>query len=256
MTPPFPHPFYLDWTFWTAVFAFLAIVLSQLPPIHLLVRPRRLEVEVHSRIFINHHVGNPTMALVVSIRNTGGRELRVRRLSIDLSRDGKSVGTFPAQNYFETASSQTSVLFVPFFLKPGEYWAHSVNFLNFFDRATEKAYRENQSVLNADIQRKIAARPKDRDSEMVVVEDNLVSPFIKLFNKRFLWEPGEYAISLSVAADPGSASYLKRYRFTLYESDTVDLRRYADDYKYGGGISFNMDNRHVGVNVPLTEHVG
>jgi hypothetical protein len=195
------------------------------------------------------------MALVVSIRNTGGRELRVRGLSIDLSRDGNPVETFPAQNYFETASSQTSVLFVPFSLKPGEHWAHSVSFLNFFDRATEKAYRENQSALNTDIQRKIAERSKDNDSEMVVVEDNLVSPFIKLFNERFMWKPGEYVISLSVAADPGSASYLKRYRFTLYESDTADLQKHTDDYKYGGGISFNME-RHVGVNVPLTEHVG
>lgn len=255
MTPALLSPFYLDWTFWAAAVAFLAIVLSQLPPIHLLVRPRRLEVEVHSRIFVTHHVGNPNMALVVGIRNTGGRELRVRGLSIDLSRDGKSVGTYPAQNYFETASSQTSVLFVPLFLKPGEHWARSVSFLNFFDRATEKAYRENQSALNGDIQRKIAARPKNSNSEMVVAEDNLVSPFIKLFTERFIWEPGEYVISLSVAADPGSASYLKRYRFTLYESDTTDLRRHADDYKYGGGISFNMD-RHVGVNVPLTEHVG
>jgi hypothetical protein len=255
MTPSLPPPFYLDWTFWTAALAFLAIVLSQLSPIHLLVRPRKLEVEVHSRIFITHHVGNPNMALVVGIRNTGGRELRVRGLSIDLSRDGKSVGTYPAQNFFETASSQTSVLFVPLFLKPGEYWARSVSFLNFFDRANEKAYRESQSALNADIHRKIAARPKDSNSEMVVAENDLISPFIKLFNERFMWEPGEYVISLSVTADPGSASYLKRYRFTLYESDTADLRKHADDYKYGGGISFNMD-RHLGVNILLTEHVG
>jgi hypothetical protein len=245
----------LDWAFWAVAVAFLAIVLSQLPPIHLLVRPRRLEVEVHSRIFITHHVGNPNMALVVSIRNTGGRELRVRGLSIDLARDGKPLGAFPAKTFFETAASTTSVLFVPFFLKPGEYWARSVSFLNYFDRPTEKAYRENQSALNADIERKIAARSKEDSSQMVVAEDRLVAPFIQLFNHQFMWEPGEYVISLTVAAEPGSASYLKRYRFTLYESDTVDLRRHADDYKYGGGISFSMD-RHVGVTVPLTEHVG
>ena len=248
------NPFYLDWTFWAVVVSLLALLLSQLPPIHLLLRPRRLEVEVHSRIQITHHVGNPNIALFVSIGNTGGRELRVRKLQLDLSRDGKSLGSFPAQNYFETASSQSSVLFIPFSLKPGEQWAHSVNFLNFFDRQTEKLYREKQSALNADIAKKIQARPQG-NQEIVVAEQALVAPFLELFNKLFVWDPGEYVVLLSVDAEPGSASYTKKYRFTLYESDTAELKKHTDDYKYGAGITYNVD-RHVGVFVPLTEHVG
>ena len=95
-------PFYFDWTFWAAAWALVAIVLSQLPPLHLLIRPKRLDVEVHSRIGITHKVGNPNASVVVSIRNTGGRELRVRGLSLDISRDGKPLLGLPAQNYFET----------------------------------------------------------------------------------------------------------------------------------------------------------
>ena len=251
---PTPPPFYLDWTFWAAVWALVAIALSQLPPIHLLLRPKRLEVEVHSRIGVTHKVGNPNASIVVSLRNTGGRELRIRGLALDVMRDNKPLLTLPAQNYFELPSSQSSVLFVPFSLKPGDAWAHSVVFLNFFDRLTEKQFREDLSALESDIRRKLAARPED-DKRAVVAEPVLVKPFNTLFNKLFVWLPGEYVVNLTVNAEPGSASFSKKYRFTLYESDTADLRQHAEDYPFGGGLSYNVE-RHIGLQVPLAEHAG
>ena len=252
--PTPPSPFYLDWTFWAAVWALTAIVLSQLPPIHLLLRPKRLEVEVHSRIGITHKVGNPNASVVVSIRNTGGRELRIRGLRLDITRDGKSLLTLPAQNYFELPSSQFSVLFVPFSLKPDETWAHSVAFLNFFDRLTEKQFRENLSALDSDIRRKIREKSED-DKRAVSATPALVQPFNVLFEKLFVWLPGEYVANLQVNAEPGSASYSKKYRFTLYESDTAELRQQIEDYPFGGGLTYNVE-RHSGINVPLAEHVG
>ncbi len=167
--PSSPQPFYADWQFWSAIAAVIAIVLSQLPPVRLWFRPRRLEVEVHSRVQITHKVGNPNLGMYVSVRNTGGRELRVRSLQISLSRDGTSLGSLPAQNYFETASSQSTVLFVPFSLKPGETWAHGTNFLHLFDRATEKLYRASESFLGAEIRRKLDARPEN-DKRAVVAD--------------------------------------------------------------------------------------
>lgn len=252
--PPPPVPFYLDWTFWAAVWALVAIVLSQLPPIHLLLRPKRLDVEVHSRIGITHKVGNPNASVVVSVRNTGGRELRIRALRLNVSRDGKPLPTLPAQNYFETPSSASSVLFVPFSLKPGETWAHSVTFLNLFDRLTDKKFREDLSALSSDIRRKIDTRSPE-DQRPVVAESVLVQPFNTLFEKLFLWQPSEYIAELQVDAEPGSASYSKKYRFTLYESDTAELREHTEDYRNGGGLVFNVE-RHAGVSVSLSEHVG
>ena len=251
--PTPPTSFYLDWTFWAAVWALVAIVLSQLPPLHLLLRPKRLDVEVHSRIGVTHKVGNPNANVVVSIRNTGGRELRIRSLMLDISRDGKPLMALPAQNYFETPSSQSSVLFVPFSLKPSETWAHSVSFLNVFDRLTEKQFRENLSALDSDIRRKIRERKED-DKSAVVADVGLVMPFLQMYEKLFVWLPGEYVMELKVNAEPGSASYSKKYRFTLYESDSADLRVHLEDYPFGGGLTYNVE-RHSGINVPLTEHV-
>jgi hypothetical protein len=254
VTPPVATPFYLDWMFWTVVVSLLAIVLSQLPPIYLLLRPRRLEVEVHSRVQLAHRVGNPNVGLVVGLTNSGGRSLRIRSFQLELSRDDKPLMILPAQNYFETPSSTSSVLLVPFSLKPGENWSHSVNFLNYFDRQNERYYRKHLSDLNADIRQKLAARPKGTE-EMVVADPNVVAPFIELFNKLFVWQTGEYVIALSVTTEPGSASYSKKYRFTLYESDTDDLKKQTDDYKYGGGITFDVA-QHLAVSVPLAEHLG
>ena len=251
---PLPLPLYLDWQFWAAIVAALALVLSQLPPVHLWFRPRRLEVEVPSRIQITHKVGNPNVGMFVSIRNTGGRELRVRSLKMALTRDNVSLGTFPAQNYFENPSSQASVLFVPFSLKPGDTWAHGTNFLNFFDRATEKLYRESESALGADIRRKLQDRPEN-DKRAVVADPALVGPFLALFDRLFVWQPGEYVAELTVEAESGSASFSRKYRFTLYESDSAELRTHTDDYKFGGGLSYNVD-RHAGVFIPLSRHGG
>lgn len=253
MTPSLT-PLYLDWQFWAAVVAALALVLSQLPPVHLLFRPRRLDVEVHSRLQVTHKVGNPNVGMFVSIRNTGGRELRIRSLHIVITRDNVPLLTLPAQNYFETPSSQSSVLFVPFSLKPGDAWAHGTNFLNFFDRATEKLYREAEFALREDIRKKLQAKPQPND-EMVVADSELIVPFMKLFNDLFVWKPGEYVAELIVEAEPGSASFSRKYRYTLYESDSAELITHTDDYKFGGGVSYNME-RHVGVFVPLSQHGG
>lgn len=244
-------PFYVDWTFWAAAMALVAIVLSQIPPLRVILRPKRLEVDVHSRIRITHAVGNPNASILVGLRNTGGRQLRVQSMALDISRDGKPISNLPSNQYFEMPSSTSTVLFVPFNINPGDAWTHSVTFLNENDRLTEKALRKNVSELQTDIRIKLQARPTDQKNTLVEAEVALVTPFYALMDERFVWFPGEYVAELSVLTQPGSASFKKKYRFTLFESDTEDLRAHKDDYKYGGGIAYNVDT-HAGSNIPLT----
>lgn len=249
-----PTPFYADWQFWASVAAFAALVLSQLPPVRLWLKPRRVEVEIHSRLQVTHKVGNPNVGMYVSIRNTGGRELRIKSMLVGVTRDGISLGQLSAQNYFESASSQTSSLFVPFSLKVGEAWAHGTNFLRPFDRAHEKLFRESLSALQIDIRKKIDARPAE-DKQPVKADQVLVQPFLEMFEDMFNWLPGEYIVELQVNAEPGSASFSKKYRFTLYESESAELASHVEDYWYGGGLAYNIE-RHAGVFVPVAEHVG
>lgn len=245
-------PLYLDWQFWAAIVAGLALVLSQLPPIKLWFMPRRLEVEVHSKLRVAHWIGNPHLSLFTSIRNTGGRSLRIKAINVSVTRDGKVLGLHPAQNYYEKLSDQATVLFVPFTLHPEDSWEHGVNFYKDFDRATEKSIREHVSALTVDINGKLESRPESEKAP-VVAEQSLVEPFTALFNRLFCWIPGEYVVELKVEAEPGGASFAQTYRFTLFESDTNELRSYADDFKLGGGIMYNSQ-RHQGIFVPLQPH--
>lgn len=245
--------FFLDWKFWSVVVSLVAIVLSQLPPIHLIVRPRRLEVELHSRVQLAHRAGNPNVSIVVGVNNSGGRDLNIRSMHIELKRDGQQLASLPAQAYFESPSSTSSVLLVPFSLKPGEQWTHSVNFFKHFERQVEKEFRGHLSRLKSDIRQKLNNRPSD-NKDLVEAEPELVGYFERLFNSLFIWRAGEYVLSLKVTAEPGSASYSKDYRFTVYESDFEELRAQVDRYKYGAWIAY--DEQDPGVSIPLTVHVG
>jgi hypothetical protein len=243
-------PIYLDWQFWSAVVAGLALILTQLPPVNLWFRPSRLEVEVHSRVQLTHKVGNPNLGMYLGIRNVGGRELRVRTITVSLAREGQALGTYPVLNYFETSSSTSAVLFVPFTLRPSESWAHFANFLRLFDRNTEKLYREMESALRLDIRQKLADRPEHEKAPVVADEQNVL-PFMQMFNKLFVWLPGEYTLDLKIDVESGKTVYGKSYRFTLYESESEELRSHTEDYKHGGGLAY-VDDRHVGVFVPLS----
>jgi hypothetical protein len=201
---------YLDWQFWSAFVAVLALVLTQLPPVRLWFRPSRLEVEVHSRVQLTHKVGNPNLGMYVGIRNIGGREVRVRSISVALARDGNALGVYPIVNFFETPSSTSAVLFVPFTLRPSEVWAHGANFLRLFDRNTEKVYRERESELRSNIRRKLAARAED-DKELVVADAEYVQPFLDMFDRMFVWLPGEYTLDLQIQVESGKAAFGKRY---------------------------------------------
>jgi len=46
--------FYQDWTFWAVLVAAIAIILSQIPPIHVLIKRAKLDMELYSRINITH----------------------------------------------------------------------------------------------------------------------------------------------------------------------------------------------------------
>jgi hypothetical protein len=247
-------PFYLDWKFWSFLVSGVAVLLSQLPPVKILIRPKNLEVEVHSRINVTHQVGNPNVGLHVSLDNSGGRDLRIKGLLLNIEKDGKKLVTLPAQSYFESATDKTSVLFVPFTLKPEEYWSHSVNFLNHFDRATEKSYRDSTTSLKLDLQGKFKERAEN-DKKNVVGDTKLVIPFTELFNKLFAWEPGEYIFELVVDSLPSSSTFSKKYRFTLFESDTRELKALTNDYQFGGGLIYNVES-HIGLFIAISEHHG
>jgi hypothetical protein len=216
--------------------AFAALILSQLPPLHILFRRARLEAETYSHMHITHKVGNPNAQLHLILNNTGGRELRIRQIELQFRRGNEDSFSLPAKNYLQL-------------LKPGEEWAHIVNFLNFFSRQDEKLYRQLESNLRQDI---LAKREAIEDkNDLVAADENNVAPLLNFFQQKFRWVPGEYEMTLSVKTEPAGTMKDKRFRITLFESDAQELADYRHDYKYGFGVSLNS-SRHVGVIIPVS----
>lgn len=243
-------PFYLDWTFWAVVIAALALILSQLPPVHVLLKRARLDLEVYSRVHVNHKIGNPTVQLHLILNNSGGKTIKVRDAVVSINRDGDHVTDLPAQNYLQNPNDKSAVLFTPFSLRIKDEWAHIVNFFNIFSRIDDKTYRGAESALKENIfEKKELSENKKGPFE---ANPSLVTPFIEMFAQKYIWQPGEYELRILINALPEEASITRAYRFTIFESDSNELAKVKDDYKYGDGIYWNSP-RHRGVTVQIAE---
>jgi hypothetical protein len=243
-------PLYLDWSFWVVIVAAIAVVLSQLPPIHQLVRPGKLVMELYSRIAVSHKVGNPNVQLHVILTNAGGRSVRVKGITLRLRRDGKDVAVLPAQNYLQEPNDKSTLLFTSFSIKPKEEWAHIVSFLNYFSRADEKKYRAAELALKTDIREK-KELPENKD-RLIQADNKNVKPFAEMFDEKFVWQPGEYEMQVTIES-PGKKTRVERkYRFTLFESDSIELSAAKRDFKFGDGIYWDSGN-HIAVLVQIVE---
>jgi hypothetical protein len=240
----------MDWTFWTMVVAGLALVLSQLPPIHQLLKRSKLAVEVYSRVLLTQKVGNPNINLHVIFTNLGGRSIRIRGATLTLKRDGKVLAELPAQTYFQNPSDTQSVLFTSFSLKPKEDWAHVVTFLIPFSRAGDKQFRAAELVLKKDINEK-GKLPENKE-RLVEADQKSVQPFTAMFERMFIWQPGEYEVSVTVNSIPKAATPGRSYRFTLFESDSAELAGVKDAFRFGDGIYWDSGN-FSGVGIQLVE---
>jgi hypothetical protein len=243
-------PLYLNWSFWAVLVAFVALVLSQLPPVHMLLKRASLDMELYSRIHITHKIGNPNIQLHLILNNVGGRTVKIKGVTSVIKRDGQQIAVLPAQNYLQNPGDKMPVLFTSFSLKPKEEWAHILNFLNYFSRKDEKKYRSAEVNLKADI----IEKKKAPGAEKILVEADAqyVTPFIEMFNEKYLWFAGEYEIRVSVDAVPKGANVEKVYRFTLFESDAEELSKIQDQYRYGSGIYFDSPD-YSGVIAQIVE---
>ena len=241
-------PFYLDWTFWTAVVALLALVLSQLPPLYVLLRPVGLDVEAFERIHVSHSLGESNATLQLIIANSGRREIKIKSMSLTFHRGGDTPFAIQARGYYQLPSDQTAVILTPFRLKPNEEWSHIVNFFSFKSREEEREVDQIKSTIRKDI----VPRKLEQGNEKIFLEapPELVVPAIDYFHRKFKWKAGEYKVTLNVVAEPNKASKIQEYRITIFESDSTQMVDETTQYKYGAGVYF-PDPEQVPIFLPL-----
>jgi hypothetical protein len=243
MTPA-TAPVYLDWTFWAFVVAALALVLSQLPPIKLMLRRARLRVDVYSTLGLTVHLGNANAQLHVVLINRGGTPLRVSGITL-IFRRGQQTFELPARGYFAQTTDTQAVLLAPFTIKPDEEWGHILNCFMPFEPATLRRSKALTAPLWDDLRTRRAALPPNAPD--VSLDENLIRPLVQFFNEQFRLEPDEYHLTVRVNWDRGKTD--QRFRFTLFESDSQELRNFTQDYSFGYGLI--LRTRREMVFVPL-----
>jgi hypothetical protein len=232
-------PFYLDWPFWSAITAVLTFVLTQLPPLRLLFRRARLSVELYSTFVVNVDVGKPISQLHIIITNEGGRSIRVKSITLEVKRTDSDEFSLPGSGFFQSVGDKSPLLLTPFRIAPGGEWGHIVHFVTRPTREDDKRVRE----LIAGVKRDIGAkrqRPENKD-QFVEADPKLVEELVRIARTRFKWQVGEYRATISIEADPARAHIRKSFRFTIFESDSLQLSQQVDDFKYGANLYWWRD---------------
>ncbi len=232
-------PFYFNWSFWAVIVALIAVFLSQIPPIKHLLKKAKLEIEPYSKINITHKLGNPNLQLHLILTNIGGRKIRVKDINISLSRDNKHLITLPALNYLQNQNDQTNLLFTTFSLLPNQEWAHITNFLNTYNREDEKEYHIIEGDMIADYREKQKELNGNKDGHEIEHPKELIDKAFSFFNSKFIWEAGEYQMKIDVKTNNDIANISKEYRFTIFETQTEQLKAITEYYRLGGGIWYD-----------------
>ena len=103
-----------DWKFWSFIVSLTALILSQLPPIHILLRKAKLDLEVYSRIFVTHKIGNPNLQMHLILRNIGGKTLRIKNINATIFRNNNEIIKLPAQTFISNPKDNNQVLLTSF----------------------------------------------------------------------------------------------------------------------------------------------
>jgi len=129
-------------------------------------------------------------------------------------------------------------LFTPFRLKPKEEWSHNVSFFKFAPREDRQAFSALAKGLKDNITTKRATLPEK--SPDVEGDPGVVQPILGMFDANFFWRAGEYQIELHVETDSAKANTKRFFRFTLFESDSDQLKAHRDQLKFGNGVYFRL----------------
>ncbi|MDQ3780652.1 MAG: hypothetical protein M3354_08925 [Chloroflexota bacterium] len=241
---------------WIAVAAFLALVLSQFPPVlpQVLARFRGSTVLLSSQdsLALTHHLGRIYLLLHVQIENTGLAPVAIskvdcvlRRIATGESMPTRTVWRLPARTFYSESSTTFSGegpprLFIgTIHLKPGENWKEVVHCYGSRSSEDEEEAQKIQDRFASHIARELQERRASGtdDQRLIEVPDELVSEARKFMERMFDLTRGEYELYIAALDRYGKAISATKVKFIVYENTINVLRSIVEDYAYGFGVS-------------------
>lgn len=235
------EPFYLSSGFWQGAAAVVAIVLSQLPPVKLWFRRPRLSVEAYERVGLTEEVGHPAAQWHLSISNTGNRDVRIRKLTLIMRRDG-DVRSFDGRGYFVNQHDAQPTILTPFTVRTQDTWSHNINFFKLASRDTRQTYARISKALRDDLSAKLQGRAEG--DPPVEGEPALVQPFLDMWDAGWFWRHGEFDLELQIQTDYPKADLAAKFRMTLFEGDSEFLNARRTVVRLGLGTAWPHKEAH------------
>ena len=231
-----------------SVVAMLAILLSQLPPVHEMVRGRRLRIAVADRVNFFHWFGSTRLNVWIDLENVGGRRLTISTLVAHVfTRDRVFVQTLDAKSYRLKEDlrdeHRVDLPLNEIALARAERWSAWTGFMDAtqWDIATEREAKALVNRTREDIQGQIAAKEQQAEpsaNQWLEVAPALGAEIITFTEKHKRLKVGEYILVMAAHGLKAECLATVAFDFTIFDADAVELFQDVEDYKYGCGTWF------------------
>lgn len=232
--------------FWSTVIAVFALILSQLPPLRDLFKPRELRIFVPETLALAHYMGNLQLWAFLALYNTGGSSITVQKIECVIIGEDGLPWRLPAQTYTptlaQTAPGQPApeLLMGWISLKPDENWAQTLRFYKVWSIKEEEDVTEISANIRTDVNAKLKLKAPF-DNNPVQAEPELVKKAKDFFEKKFTLTKGSYTLLIAARSEKNEVLRVRGFEFTLFDNQIRSLRAPADDYKLGWGIYLPVD---------------
>lgn len=237
----------LDAKFWAVIISLISLIVSLYPSIRAKLKGAKLLIEPLDTISLSHKYGLTNVQWPLTMTNNGGTDIRVKKISINLTRSGAPVA-LPARTYFRTSNSLTPVMFTALKLKPGEEFSYNFGFYPVLDRKEERLLRELESKAKIETAPETPALPHPK-----LLSLETLNQLTEFYKKNFYLKHGEYQIELFVVTVPPTKIPDCKFRFTIFEGDEEDLRNTTNGYISGQGVCTPATGI-IWFNIPLSAH--
>lgn len=253
---------YSDWRFWSAVVAWISLLMNVWPKIKPKIFKGKLSLNKMNQVFLNHFIGNPNLNWYLILKNTGGQPVSVKRIDLELKCNGSEQFQLTSLGFWNSQIDAQLLMFTPFDILPGESWGKNISFQTVMSRREQMDLRGLISNLREDLQKPVSPQspspsvnnilgfPPAPSLSMPCVSDDNLKKVNDFFEKNFKWQSGEYQVEISIIGEQG-VLHKEKVSFTIFEKESDELLSHRNEYVYGYGICNPNSYKQTGINISL-----
>ena len=222
----------------SVLFAGLAILLSQLPPVLFWKPHRTLELRHADEFFITSDLGVLTYNVGFEIENTGNRRLTITSLLMEIIGPDGTERQIPVYS-FQRWESAYWLPFTSARIEPGESWSKLVAFTRPLSPSQEKQRSDIVLAFQNSYWEQYNKFVSAGDEGTYQFDQGLVRQATDFFSRNFYLEEGEYKVRFFVRTKEAPQAFEFHSTFILYENQVRLLAAEPEQYSEGRAILFS-----------------